>query len=293
MLNEKIYDEIEKKLIWIFGTPRSGSTWLGKEILKREGIKVWDEPMLGAQLGAFRDDPSIYWHLMKGEYGVKFQRIIDQDRPGILFNFKFENEWKESLRNLIFSRLLPKFGSSGYNNIIIKAPNESHASDIIMKCFPNSKLVFLIRDGRDVIDSRQAKLHNPRRGDVTENIEERKFRIAYFSIMWNIMINITKKAYAAHNPDLRILVKYEELRLNPIPEISRIFKFLGYQFKEEDIKKIADETSFENVSVNLKGDERDIRKAKPGGYKDYFTEVELGIVNEIMKDNLLEFGYKI
>jgi len=290
---KKTFDELEKKLVWVFGTPRSGSTWLLNQILSMDGIEGIDELMIGAQLGAFRDDPNIHWNLMKGNYNVKFTRIIDIVRPDSFFKSKEGKHWKKSLRILILFRLLPVFGSSGYDHIVIKAPNESHGSDIIMKCFPNSKLIFLIRDGRDVIDSRQGKHHNPRKDVGPETSEQRKFRIAHFALMWNTMINITKKAYNAHNPDLRLLVKYEDLRLNPIPEIKRIYKFLGYDLIDEELKFIADESSFENIPDELKGDDKAIRKAKPGSYKEYFTEEELKIANKMMKENLLEFGYKL
>ena len=107
------------------------------------------------------------------------------------------------------------------------------------------------------------------------------------------MIETTQKAYDSHNPNLRLLVKYEDLRLDPVPQISRIYKFLGYEMTEAQIKKIADSTSFENVPDELKGDDKNIRKAKPGSFKDYFTDEELKIANKIMKENLLKYGYKV
>ena len=107
------------------------------------------------------------------------------------------------------------------------------------------------------------------------------------------MIETTQKAYDNHDPNLRLLVRYEDLRLNPIPEIKRIYKFLEFDLPEEKIKQIANVTSFENIPDELKGDEKNIRKAKPSGFKEYFTEEELKIANEIMKDNLVKYRYKV
>lgn len=294
ILEKKLFEELESKLVWIFGSPRSGSTWLAHDILRKEKMRSLDETMLGAQLGAFYDNPAPHWNLFRGHYKAKFSRIIDRDRDDLFFSSKFEKSWNESLRLLILNRIKAQFGFAGYNHVILKSPNESHGSDILLKCVPNSKLIFLVRDGRDVIDSRQGKFHNPR-GSLSgpETSEERKFRIGHFSVMWNLMIETTQKAFDAHNPNLRLLVKYEDLRLNPAKEIERIYKFLGYDLSEDEINKIADITSFENVPNELKGKDKNIRKGKPGGFYDYFTDKELKIANKIMKDNLLRYGYKV
>jgi len=39
------------------------------------------------------------------------------------------------------------------NKIIIKEPHGSLAADTISECLPNSKIIILLRDGRDVLDS--------------------------------------------------------------------------------------------------------------------------------------------
>ena len=195
---------------------------------------------------------------------------------------------------MILHRNLAQFCFYRYEHVIIKAPNESHASDLLMKCVPKSKLIFLIRDGRDVIDSRQGKFQNPGRFfSRPETDEERKFRIAHFAKMWNLMIETTQRAYDKHNSNLRLMVKYEDLLTSPINEIKKIYDFLGYQLPEAKIKEIADVTSFENVPDELKGEDKNIRKAQPESFKDYFSEKELEMVNEIMKNNLEKYDYQV
>jgi len=156
------------------------------------------------------------------------------------------------------------------------------------------KTDFLIRDGRDVIDSRQGKFQNPRGGQKNpETPEERRFRIGHFSLMWNIMIEVTTKAYEQHDPDLRILVKYEDLRTDSFNQIKRIYDFLGKPLPDSEIQKIVESTQFENVPEDMRGEDKNIRKAKPGGYNDYFTNDEIKLMNKIMKDGLKKYGYSI
>jgi len=292
--NTKIdFDEIEKKLVWVFGTPRSGSTWLAKDILQKENIRYLDESMLGAHLGTFRLDPGVTWSILNENHNARAIRILDVGRKEIFFSPNFEGSWKESLRRLILGRFDGQFNFKKLDYLIVKAPNESHGSDIIMKCLPKSKLIFLVRDGRDVIDSRQSKFHNPRAGTSSETLEERKFRIIHFAMWWNIMIETTKKAFEAHEPDLRLLVKYENLGLQPFQEIKRIYEFLGYNLSDSEIQKIVEKTSFGNVPNELKGLDKNIRKATPGGFVENFTKEEIKLMNEIMRENLLENGYTI
>jgi len=139
----------------------------------------------------------------------------------------------------------------------------------------------------------QYNFHNPGSAIRPETPEERKFRISHFAMMWNIMIETTQKAYDNHDPKLRLLIKYEDLRLNSFKEIDRTYKFLGYELGKEEIQAIVERTSFENVPKNMKGEDKNIRKAKPGGFKDYFTNEEIKIVNKMMKVNLKKYKYEV
>jgi len=286
------YDEFEKKLVWIFGTPRSGSTWLARDILKSDKICLQMEPLIGAQLAAFRSTPNTYWKIFRGRHKVRLHRIIDQNRDDIFFSPKYESSWKPALRHLILNRFMTQHPLKMKDYLVIKSPNESHGSDIIMKSLPNSRLIFLIRDGRDVIDSLQGKFFNPRSQEEAETPEERRFKIIYHAMNWNIMIETTTKAFELHDESLRLLIKYEDLRLKTEKEIKKIYRFLGYELDNEVIKQITDRTSFENVPHELRGEEKVIRKAQPEGYKEYFSDDELQMVNSILGDNLKKFGYQ-
>ena len=37
--------------------------------------------------------------------------------------------------------------------LVVKEPNTSEAADTLVKLLPSSRVVFLVRDGRDVVDS--------------------------------------------------------------------------------------------------------------------------------------------
>ena len=130
-LTDEQEDILEKKMIWIFGSVRSGTTWLGRDLLNHPSTIYWHEPYIGWHLDVIQE-----WHY--------------EDR--YFFSKNHMNNIIPTLRKLILARTFSQVQSLSYN-IVIKEPNGSGAADIIMNCFPKSKLIFLLRDGRDVIDS--------------------------------------------------------------------------------------------------------------------------------------------
>src|SRR5215217_3127289 len=42
-----------KKMVWIFGSGRSGSTWLRSMMGEMSGVRIWEEPMVGRPFGDF------------------------------------------------------------------------------------------------------------------------------------------------------------------------------------------------------------------------------------------------
>jgi hypothetical protein len=293
-MNAEDYDRFERKITWIFGTPRSGSTWLAREILKRKETATWNEPLIGAHLGVLRQHVMWYYNIIAKNFDEPIlERVVDTqpDKGHLFFSPTYEKVWSSSLKRLIIDRMCAQFNVEKFHTIIVKAPNESHAADIIMKCMPNSKLIFLLRDGRDVIDSRQGKAKNPI--DRSNTPDEIRYKIVYYGTLWNMHTTITEKAYNAHNPDLRLLVKYEDLRFNPVPEISRIYRFLGINVSDDEILRTAEDTKWENVPEEKKGEDKNKRIASPGNWRKTFSKKEIELMNKIMGENLKRFGYQM
>jgi len=46
---------LESKIVWIFCTPRSGSSWLAKNLLIHNDNTIWDEPLVGAHFNLWAD----------------------------------------------------------------------------------------------------------------------------------------------------------------------------------------------------------------------------------------------
>jgi len=44
ILSEEEEEQLERKMAWILGSGRSGSTWLGTQLLNHPENVIWDEP---------------------------------------------------------------------------------------------------------------------------------------------------------------------------------------------------------------------------------------------------------
>ena len=53
----QVMDELRAvRLVWIFGTGRSGSTWLASMMGDMAGGRLWNEPLVGKLFGDFHSD---------------------------------------------------------------------------------------------------------------------------------------------------------------------------------------------------------------------------------------------
>ena len=283
-LTEEQEKLLENKMIWVLGTPRSGSTWLCKELLKHNENVIWDEPFIGKIFEEIK------------------QTIDSKTRiTNLFFHPRFKsNCWLPIFRKFIVTRAY-HHSQNLDKNIIIKEPTGGGGSEILMECLPNSKMIFLLRDGRDVTDSfmdaikpeswKGSRKDHPK---TEEEIEKKRHKkINQYSKMWNSFISAVSKSYDTHNPELRLLVKYEDLRKDTLPELKKIYDFIGIKITEEDLERKIEEAAYENVPQSEKGPGKKIRTANPGNYVENFSADEIKLMNSIMEDTLKKVGYHI
>lgn len=281
-LSEEQEKLLEKKMVWVLGTPRSGSTWLCRELLKHEENIIWDEPYIGK-----------IFEVIKKTIESK-TRITN-----LFFHPRFkDNCWMPIFRKLILARSY-LHSQTIDKNIVIKEPTGGGGAEFLMECLPESKIIFLLRDGRDVVDSFIDAIKpdswKGKRKKESSNIEndpnKRRKKIKQFSEMWNSFIPAVSKSYNNHNPNLRLLIKYEDLRKDTFSELKKIYAFIGIKISDEELKNKIDEFAYENVPESVKGEGKKIRTAKPGGYQDNFNPQEIEMMNLIMGENLKQMGY--
>jgi len=187
--------------------------------------------------------------------------------------------------------------------------------------FLGKKIVFLVRDPRDVAVSQffqwkyrmrpQKKRLNdypPHQADVdvfdfVMNPEQGLPRIISYFNAW--------LEWVPQIGDV-LIVRYEDMRTDPGEVLRKILDFTGTPASEKDIRDAVDFAAYDNLKKMeekstfslfstgwrlIPGDKKNpdsfkVRRAKVGGYKDYFTDEQVGEIDAMVDADLLpQIGY--
>jgi len=277
-------DQLEKNLVWIFASPRSGTQWLGTQLLEYNTV-VNHGPSLGLHVGA-----------LHGGFNNKIVRLIEfrGDEPDYFLSKKYKDVWSYFLRKLILNRLYAQYHTLT-KKIIIPDPEGSIGADIVTNCVPNSKAIILFRDGRDVVDSiidaaKPGSWHVKSRGVEPVTPKNRIKRIGYASRRWVRQVEILEDVFENKLKN-SMKIKYEDLRRNTLEELEKIYHFIGIEISKEKLEEIISKHSFENISKDQKGSGKVTRSASPGKWRENFSDEEKNIMLEFMGDTLKRLGY--
>jgi hypothetical protein len=270
-----------ENIVWIFGTGRSGSTWLGSMMEGLDGYAMWNEPLVGNLFGNF-------YYFRVGGRKLGKHSILGEP---------YKETWLGPMRDLVLggaAARFPELMEGGY--LIIKEPNGSIGSPLLMEALPESRMIFLIRDPRDVVASsmdarsegsflqeRRDGQRRTSRPDRNPNVYVRMRANSYVQ-----QIEKTWQAYRAHG-GRKVMVRYEDLRADTLGTMRRIYSGLEITVHEADLARSVEEHSWENVPEEEKGEGKFHRKAKPGGWREDLTPKQAEIVEDITAPLLDEF----
>jgi Sulfotransferase family len=282
----------EDRLVWIMGSSRSGSTWLLRMLCELDDAVGIDDPHLGHHLGVWRPIP-LAWATGREEPDPTTLLDLKSDKEGYFFNEEYAETWRPLLRELILGRFAAQAaGRSG--PVFVKEPG-SQAAGLILSLFPRSRLVFLLRDGRDVVDSWLAAYEEDSwaqdEGAFRLAPDGREAFIRWQASVWAHRTDEVAHAFGGHDPVRRVLVRYEDLLEEPVTQLGRICDAIGRAPDYERLAAIAGRHDFASVPDSAKGDRREIREAQPGGWRERLSEQEQRILMEELGETLASFGY--
>lgn len=278
-------------IVWILGSPRTGSTWLGKILGEPKGHALWKEPFLGVVLG-FRNN------LANREYVNSGQFLLGEPHREV---------WVRSVRNLFLDVGRAKFPNiSASHYLIVKEPNGSMNASLILEAFPESKLIFLVRDSRDVVsslleaarkgswygyDRYEASVVEALRNGDSVSLEDRSEDEFVEQLAKNYVTNVSavKESYEKHPDNAKVLVRYEDLRENPSEQVARICDALNIGTERTQLEQAVEKHSWENLPAEKKGQGKFHRKATPGGWREDLTTAQAETVERITEPLLEEF----
>jgi LPS sulfotransferase NodH len=287
----------EKRLAWIFGSSRSGSTWLLKMLADLEGVVPVDDPHLGHHLGVWRPIP-LAWAACEDPPELKTLLDVKAEEPGYFFAERYRDAWSEPLRALIAARFEAQATDEGVEDpagaaaFVVKEPG-SHVAPFLAELFPRSKVIFLLRDGRDVVDSwldaySEGSWAIP--GGAFPVAEEGRIPlIRWLATVWAYRSRAVKQAFDSRGPESRIQIRYEDLRADPEPRLTRICELIDVD--PGRVPEVVERHTFEKLPNAARGRRSFTRQARPGGWRDNLSSAEQEALHEALGDSLEEFGY--
>ena len=156
--------------------------------------------------------------------------------------------------------------------VVIKEVDDSHAADVVMSLFPRSRMLFLVRDGRDVLDSLLDA--NRPTGWLTkagwgsgefDNVRERRAWIREHCRNWVARMNVClAECFEAHDAALRRRVCYEDVIADTRVTDRMSARWLELPATSEEIRRIAAAHSFAALPDYAKGPGMFRRCPSPG-----------------------------
>jgi hypothetical protein len=286
----------EDRLVWIMGSSRSGSTWLTKMLASVPGASCIDDPHLGHHLGTWRPI-SIAWATAAEPPQLTTLRALKREHDDYFFSDRYREAWMPALRDLVRARFgaqLADQSDAPEPCLFVKEPG-SQPAQLIFEAFPKSRLVFLLRDGRDVVESWLDAYDEGSwaidGGAFAVSGEGRLPLIRWLSTVWVFRVEAVGAAYERLGPRARVMVRYERLLEDPAGELARICATCGIE--SDNLEGVADRHRFSRISPRERGSGRPVRAASPGGWRRTTSAAEQRAMHEVMGPTLARLGYEL
>jgi hypothetical protein len=273
-----------ENIVWIFGSARTGSTWLATMMADLKGQTGWLEPMVGYLFG----------HL----YYERAANRHDDDH----FILGGDKElWLNPLRAFILDSARARFPEvaekRGY--LIIKEPHGTQGAPLLLRALPESRMILLVRDPRDAVASQMdlaRKGGRVRQTAKARGIEKKNTSaderpdafVESHAKRYLQNVRLAKQAYDAHG-GRKVVVKYEDLRETTFGTMRHIYSTLEIPIDERELSRVVEKRSWENIPERMKGSGTFLRKATPGGWADDLTPQQAKTIERITAPLLKEF----
>jgi glycosyltransferase involved in cell wall biosynthesis len=260
-----------EQLIWMFGHSRTGSTWLSWIMAELENQERWHEPYVGLLFGSF-----IY------------ERLKDDDKllnnPAFIMGEPYRKVWLGSIRNFILEGATARYPDLKEDQyLIVKEPNGSIGAPLLLEATPESRLIFLIRDSRDVIASRLDAFREgswARQNQDYNTAEKLNAATKHLAEDYLRVVSKVQEAYKVHSGK-KAFVRYEDLRYDTINVLKTMYAALEIEADEAQLEAAVLKHSWTRIPNSEKGKDKFFRKAQPESWRDDLSLEQIRLIEDI------------
>jgi len=274
--------EILMAPVFIVGSPRSGTTWLQKMMLENKNIAGGQESefflAFNAAINSVKNEYvnprqvglSTYWE--KGDFYDLLREI-----------------WMSTFRDTVSNKPSAKY-------LLEKTPTHGLHMSEISSVLPKSKFIHIIRDSRSVV----ASLLAANKGWGWQWAPSSAKTAA---IEWWRCVKKAKEIVKTNSKVQYLEVHYEDLLINPVEEIKKIYRFIGITSSASEIEESINAqeirkqqkckgTGFRTtLGVELKEPDGFIRKGQSDSWKKDLTIFQKLTVWRYTRKLMRECGY--
>lgn len=292
------------ELHFIISAPRSGSTWLTTAINGHPEVFGTEHRLFGNYCEIWQNNdgstaPRITFDKYADAFGMHyFYQFMNRDYSSFVEDFKksFINflchfASGRTGKNIIVDKITPYPGTAQY------------VVDEIHRMFPESKIIHLVRDGRDVLTSgtfdwllkdaegtdRHDFYFNPIPGMRLERFFDAKV-IKKWAANWCESID----PFDDLAPDVR--VTYEEMKEDMPAALTKVFEAIGVTTSHEITQQCTEASTFERMSGRPPGQQDPTAKARKGivgDWKNYFTFADGELFDALAGEQMQKMGYEL
>ena len=274
-------DKLSCEPFFILGSGRNGSTLLASTLSQYQNIHIPPEQfVLPYAIMKFRLFNFFSWE--------RLTKIIwnDYKKEESTTNWKFYHENFKDSESL--KGILDKVYSSSTNKKFKiwgdKTPQNTYFIKHIFPVYPNAKYLFIVRDGRDVVNSLVKMMHTNKK--YQSYSEHQLFQRA--TELWNKSINVYD--WLQKKGANLLLVKYEDFTSNPDKTINEIASFLNVELGNLQETEKDKSMGVQNMShhQNLS---KPITTSSIGKWKKELSQEQISSIQSSIEENLNRFKY--
>jgi hypothetical protein len=275
----------ERKLVFVVGCPRSGTTWVQVLLAQHPAVATAPETQIFAY---YLDHFLRQWRHERGGPGRDYQGNAGLSR--LLSQEEFDELCRVTAR-FVLDKISAKNPAAGV--VVEKSPKHALYVEWIQRIFPNAWFLHVVRDPRDTVASLLAAARDWGRGWAPKNAIEA-------ARMWRAHVLAAQKGNGL-TPHYREL-QYETLQQRPVDEVRDLFAWLGIPLEQSACQAAVEACELERLRKETDGSTLPLpgsrspsgffRKGAVGGWQEELSATQVRLVEHLCGDLMERFGYE-